>query len=171
MSSEKVNKPARNPRSGEIFISLTGKIESMWVASVGNRVTLASYAFFVPSTVMLIGGFDIPFVSEISEVRYAVRSVAYAGNLASLAGILATEQGRGTLRVYNRTKAHIARHGHLDERFARTVFEGQYFEGEQDEFRGYCQNQGMYLATKKGDRINFRKWKKRYFPEGKLPNV
>lgn len=116
--------------------SVLRRIDRLGYPVWANRVTAASY-LAVPA------GAAIWFSGPLGSMRSFAGCLLFSAGLAAL-GV--TKLGLGTRETYRRSKAHIERHGRLDERFARAVILGAR-DGENGCY-GYCQEQGLYLAAR-----------------------
>ncbi|MDD5192486.1 MAG: hypothetical protein PHH54_06405 [Candidatus Nanoarchaeia archaeon] len=126
-------------------------VEQAYVLLAGNRLTLMS-ELMIGSGLFLSGDNHPTLKPLLGMIGFPVYFV--------------TVCGLQTLSSYNRTIKHIKKFEKLDERFAKEQM-GEY---KNNLLMGYCQLQGMYLASKKYNQLDeFYKLKKK-ISEVIIPN-
>ncbi len=139
-------------------MGLQDKVESAYVALVGNRVTAAvGTAFAYLSWEIFSKG------KEFSTTQILVYTLS---QVAAGFGLLFTKEGSSTWRHYKRTLREVEDYGSASVEF----FVEEIEDTENGCLFGYCQLQGLYLGAKKsGQLANFEKAKKDY-SYCKIPN-
>ncbi len=129
-------------------------LKSIAIALVGNRINaLAGLALITAGSLAAspkegrnIQETEVSQLSSPREVQDAPWNYLIAGALG-FGGILALKDtgfGVKTYRAYRATRKSIQNRGYLDRDFARSVIEAS----GNDLFMGYCEQQGMYLASR-----------------------
>ncbi len=117
-------------------MSLKEKVESLYVAVCGNRVTFIAglWTATICTTNFVIDQNEHPIYSVFSGL-----SCLLSGSLLGL-----TNLGTSTLKHYKRTLREMEEKGSIDSAF----FEERILRSENRSFVGYCQLQGLYLGAK-----------------------
>lgn len=129
---------------------LNEKLVNLECKLIGNRLTLLGRA----SLYSIIPIIDyIQDHNQTSEHAGAYTALVFSPILFWFGMEVVTGSGRATTNVYTRTKKHIKKYGKVGEKFAKKIFtfEGKSIkESEIDKKSplGYCEWQGMYLASK-----------------------
>jgi len=113
-------------------MNLKEKVEDLYVALVGNKLTLAG------NTIGFAGlyGAQTNLAAVTALIGFGVSAV--------------TSCGIATVEYYRRTEDLIKRRGRLDPRTVELWIEHTTLNGA---VLGYCQQQGIYLAAKKYDQL------------------
>jgi len=131
-------------------MSLSQIVDNLYVGVAGDRVNLISKAGMIGSVYGIVTDdplWLIPFWASFLMWSY-------------------TTGGLSTLKYYRRTTKHIQKHDKLDLRFAKKLIKGT----ENRKFTGYCQLQGLYLASKKYGQLDVFNEAKKSVSNNILPN-
>jgi len=121
-------------------MSLTEKVENLYIRLIGNRLVLAASLSLASSTYVCIEADDANF-------RFGTSGIAIYAALA----LMLKKCGGGTLQFYRRTEESIQKYGRLKP---RVVELWMVHKTENAPQVGYCQQQGIYLAAKKHGQLD-----------------
>jgi len=124
------------------------KLTDIECVFAGNRITAAGRTCLLSL---------IPILTYMPENLSKIEDLLYAGLVLTplslgIYGELHTSSGITTIQIYHRTKQHIKQYGKIDERFVKAIFSEGYYSKENEisdkTIYGYCEWQGIYLASK-----------------------